>query len=62
MTEAYTCPVCKHKITGDIVNFLDHTKEEMVDILKQKYPDWNEGMGLCPKCKEKFETWFDQDN
>ena len=41
MPETYTCPVCRATIEGDLIAFLKHTREEMVEILKQKYPEWN---------------------
>lgn len=59
MSEKYRCPVCEHDIEGDLITYLEHTKKEMLEILKKKYPNWDEKKGLCPKCKEEFESWFD---
>lgn len=60
MVEKYRCPVCHHDIEGDLVVYLDHTKMEMENILKNKYPDWDKSKGLCPKCKDDFESWYDK--
>lgn len=55
----YECPMCKMKIQGDLVAFLEHGREEISRALRKKYPDWDESKGICPKCRDHYENWFD---
>ena len=58
--EKYHCALCKHDIEGNLLVYLKHERQEINEIFRKKYPNWNEDQGICPKCKEHFTTWFDK--
>lgn len=54
------CPLCRANMEDDIKKLLARAKQEIIVELKKKYPDWDESQGICPKCEEKLNTWFDK--
>jgi len=52
----YTCPVCQEKVKKDLVAFKEHTDQHVIDVMKQKRPDWVMKDGLCPKCLDYVKT------
>lgn len=50
----YFCSVCKQKVERDLVKYIHHTEQHIIDAIKKKHPDWNCSDGLCPKCLECF--------
>jgi len=55
---AYQCPICNQEIPRDLVLFLDHTNEHIVDEIKRQHPDWVATDGVCQKCVEYFRSQF----
>ncbi|HOW36400.1 MAG TPA: hypothetical protein PL155_08320 [Candidatus Omnitrophota bacterium] len=51
----YICDVCRKKISGDPLKFISHTEEHIVDIIKERHPDWVKENGICPKCLEHYK-------
>lgn len=52
---SYRCSVCHKEVEGDLLIFMSHTKEHIVDAIKSAHPDWVEKDGICKKCVEYFE-------
>ena len=51
----YICDVCKAKVRGDSLVFIQHNEGHIVDLVKKKHPDWAEKNGLCLKCYEYYK-------
>ena len=50
----YTCPVCQKQIERDLVRFLSHTDEHVIEVIKQKHPEWVESDGICHRCYDYY--------
>ena len=50
----YICDICKKPVEGDSSEFIDHTEGHIVDIIKEKHPEWVKEYGICPKCIEYY--------
>jgi len=46
----YKCSVCQKKIKGDVLVYINHTEQHILDEIKAKHPEWIEKDGLCGKC------------
>ena len=53
---AYSCPICRELIPGDVVKYTQHGDKHIVDLLKYDHPDWVEQNGLCAKCYEYYKA------
>ncbi|NQT95838.1 MAG: hypothetical protein HQ572_05250 [Candidatus Omnitrophica bacterium] len=51
----YRCPVCEMEMPRDLLVVIPHTEEHIVDIIKDKHPEWVESNGLCKKCYEHYK-------
>jgi len=49
----YTCSICGDKVGKELLLFIDHTESHIVDEIKAKHPEWDEG-GVCKKCIEYY--------
>ena len=49
----YLCSLCGEK-HADLEKFIDHTDAHIVEVIKQKHPDWAQEDGICPKCLEYY--------
>ncbi len=56
----YVCPVCSRKFPLDVIQYLSHVKSEIIEKIKKDRPDWKEEQGICPECKQHYESWFDK--
>ena len=50
----YKCSICGEKVKGDVVTLTDHTDDHIMDVIKEKHPDWTEEGGLCQKCVDYY--------
>lgn len=50
----YKCPVCGQVCCDDLSKYIKHTEKHIVDVIKQKHPEWAEKNGICPKCLEYY--------
>jgi len=50
----YKCSTCNEEIDGDLLIYIDHTEEHIMDEIKLSHPDWIEKNGLCQKCVDYF--------
>ena len=55
----YTCPLCSEEMDMDMVKYMSHMKEEILKKVREDHPDWDPSKGICPKCKEHLDSWFD---
>lgn len=39
----YTCGVCGEPVEGDLLSFLHHTDQHILDALRELHPQWVEG-------------------
>jgi len=51
----YQCPVCGKVVQDELPVFISHTEEHVVDIIKDKHPEWIEKNGLCHKCFDYYK-------
>ena len=38
----YLCDICGQKVPGDALIFIGHSESHIVDVIKEKHPDWIE--------------------
>jgi len=50
----YLCSVCRQKVSGDMLVYVDHTEKHVIDLVKHDHPDWIEKDGICQKCVEYY--------
>ena len=60
MSATYRCPVCGDNTEKDMISYIKHVKDEIIAEIRKEKPDWKEGDGICPKCKDHFDNWFEQ--
>ena len=51
----YTCPICNKKMPRDLLIYMDHQQEHVVEEIKKKHPEWVEKNGLCKKCVDYYK-------
>ena len=51
----YKCSVCNAKVKGDLLVYIDHTEQHIMDEIKARHPDWVEQGGLCRKCVDYYK-------
>lgn len=56
MAIEYKCSVCGEVLEHDLLVYMDHTEQHIVDEIKAKHPDWEEKNGLCKKCVEYYRS------
>lgn len=52
----YQCPLCNKQMDRDLILFLDHTNQHVIDRIKQANPHWIEENGVCQPCMEYYRT------
>ncbi len=52
----YKCSVCSQEVGKDLLNYVNHTQEHILDEIKAANPDWIEGDGVCQKCYDYFKS------
>jgi len=50
----YKCPLCGNVIKEDLQKYVDHTERHIVDIIREKHPDWAKGDTVCHKCIDYY--------
>ena len=51
----YKCSVCSESIDGDLLVYVDHTEQHIMDEIKLNHPDWVENDGICQKCVDYYK-------
>lgn len=54
MSREYHCSECGKKVEGDLLLYIQHTEEHIVDEIRKKNPDWVESDGFCKKCEDFY--------
>lgn len=57
----YVCSVCGEHLKRDIDIVKPHAEEHIVDIIKEKHPEWIEKDGVCKKCYEHYKKQLHPD-
>ena len=57
----YVCPTCGEKVPRDLLVFLSHTEDHIVDVVKRQHPDWIEGDGFCKRCYNYYKNELTKD-
>jgi hypothetical protein len=50
----YRCSVCKKRVEGDLLVYIDHTERHIMEEIRANHPDWAEKSGLCQKCVDYY--------
>ncbi len=54
MSHQYHCSECGKQVDGDLLVYIKHTEDHIVDEVRKKNPDWAESDGICMKCEEFY--------
>lgn len=46
---AFFCSHCQEYVDNDLLVYLSHTDQHIIDAIKKQFPDWVETDGACPK-------------
>ena len=52
----YTCSLCGENVGNELLAFIDHTDQHVIDQIKAKHPEWAQDNGLCKKCEEYYRA------
>lgn len=52
----YTCPTCGKAIDRDLLVFIGHTEDHIVEEIRKMHPDWKGDDGICAKCLEYYRN------
>lgn len=50
----YQCPMCGRSMDRNLILFLDHTNQHVIDQIKKKYPEWVAEDGICKPCADYY--------
>jgi hypothetical protein len=53
--QQYICPTCGQAMERDLLVFIAHTDQHIVDEIKKRHPEWITKDGFCLKCLEYFK-------
>ena len=51
---SYQCPMCGRNMDRNLILFLDHTNQHVIDQIKKKYPEWVAEDGICKPCADYY--------
>ena len=51
----YQCPLCHKQIDRELILFLDHTNQHVIDRIREKHPEWVEADGACKPCVTYYQ-------
>lgn len=52
----YKCAVCGDAVHGGLDAFVKHTDEHIIELVKERHPEWVEEDGMCQKCYEYYRN------
>ncbi|MDV2495010.1 MAG: hypothetical protein RX316_02225 [bacterium] len=55
-TATYTCPTCGEVMERDLLAFLSHTDQHIIEALKELHPEWMEADGEYPKVVDFYRA------
>lgn len=50
----YRCPLCGREMERNLVLFLDHADQHVINQIKEEHPEWVEADGACAPCTEYY--------
>ena len=50
----YQCPLCGRRLARDLVVYLNHTEEHVMEQIKKEHPEWVAENGVCQPCAEYY--------
>lgn len=51
----YRCPLCEREMERDLILYLDHTQQHILDQIKREHPEWVESDGVCKPCSDYYQ-------
>lgn len=54
-TATYKCPMCGRVMERNLVLFLEHGQQHIIDKIKEEHPEWVTEDGVCKPCAEFYE-------
>ena len=57
----YKCSVCGDRVQGDLLLYINHTEEHIMEEIQAHHPDWVEKDGLCKKCVDYYRKQINGD-
>lgn len=52
---SYRCPLCGRTLERNLVLYLGHTDQHVIDKIKEEHPEWVEANGVCKPCAEYYK-------
>ena len=52
----YRCPLCDKEMERDLILFLDHTDQHVIDRIKLAHPEWVAEDGACKPCVAYYKS------
>ena len=53
--EPYMCSVCGARVPRDLILYVSHTDQHIIDEIRKNHPDWIEKDGICVKCVDYYK-------
>lgn len=50
----YKCGICGEHMGRDLLVYINHTQQHIINEIQSKHPDWIEKNGVCNKCLEYY--------
>jgi len=50
----YTCPLCNETMDRDLIKFLGHGEQHIIDEILKTHPEWASADGACGECVEYY--------
>lgn len=50
----YRCPLCGREMERNLILFLDHTDQHIIDQIKEEHREWVGADGVCEPCAEYY--------
>jgi hypothetical protein len=57
----YTCGVCGEPVDGDLLAFLHHTDQHILDALRELHPEWVDSDGQDSTLKDYYRAQLGHD-
>jgi hypothetical protein len=50
------CPLCKQEVDQELIELHTGREKMIIQLIKEKNPDWVEETGACPRCIEYYRS------
>ena len=51
----YKCPVCRNEMDRDLMAFMNHVHQHILDEIKKLHPELVSSNGECVKCEQYYQ-------